>query len=210
MRPARRSCTTPSRSHERLRRPRPASPSGQPAVAAARTRPYARPTHRRRRSSSHERSTSPARITSTGFIEPPGHSPALARTPRISSRDLRACFARASCNDDLGYPPADAAQHLLEQLRSERSRLRPALARRARSRRRPARAPAAGRPRGRRAPCGGRLPGEFRDSPVAVDITGLLTRRQHRALRIREGTVMSRLYRARQRSCAGSKAAHAD
>jgi RNA polymerase sigma-70 factor (ECF subfamily) len=42
------------------------------------------------------------------------------------------------------------------------------------------------------------LPGEFRDVLVAVDVTGLSYRETARALRIREGTVMSRLYRARQ------------
>jgi RNA polymerase sigma-70 factor (ECF subfamily) len=42
------------------------------------------------------------------------------------------------------------------------------------------------------------LPGDFRDVLVAVDITGLSYREAARALRIREGTVMSRLYRARQ------------
>jgi RNA polymerase sigma-70 factor, ECF subfamily len=42
------------------------------------------------------------------------------------------------------------------------------------------------------------LPGDFRDVLVAVDITGLSYRETARALRIREGTVMSRLYRARQ------------
>jgi RNA polymerase sigma-70 factor (ECF subfamily) len=42
------------------------------------------------------------------------------------------------------------------------------------------------------------LPGGFRDVLVAVDITGLSYKEAARALRIREGTVMSRLYRARQ------------
>jgi RNA polymerase sigma-70 factor, ECF subfamily len=42
------------------------------------------------------------------------------------------------------------------------------------------------------------LPGDFRDVLVAVDITGLSYKEAARALRIREGTVMSRLYRARQ------------
>ena len=42
------------------------------------------------------------------------------------------------------------------------------------------------------------LPDDFRDVLVAVDITGLSYREAARALRIREGTVMSRLYRARQ------------
>jgi RNA polymerase sigma-70 factor (ECF subfamily) len=42
------------------------------------------------------------------------------------------------------------------------------------------------------------LSGDFRDVLVAVDITGLSYKEAARALRIREGTVMSRLYRARQ------------
>jgi RNA polymerase sigma-70 factor, ECF subfamily len=42
------------------------------------------------------------------------------------------------------------------------------------------------------------LPADFRDVLVAVDITGLSYKEAARALRIREGTVMSRLYRARQ------------
>ena len=43
------------------------------------------------------------------------------------------------------------------------------------------------------------LPDDFRDVLVAVDVTGLSYKEAARALRIREGTVMSRLYRARQR-----------
>ena len=42
------------------------------------------------------------------------------------------------------------------------------------------------------------LPENFRDVLVAVDITGLSYKEAARALRIREGTVMSRLYRARR------------
>jgi RNA polymerase sigma-70 factor, ECF subfamily len=42
------------------------------------------------------------------------------------------------------------------------------------------------------------LPGHFRDVFVAVDITGLSYKEAARALRIPEGTVMSRLYRGRQ------------
>ena len=43
------------------------------------------------------------------------------------------------------------------------------------------------------------LPDDFRDVLVAVDITGLSYEETARALRIPKGTVMSRLYRARQR-----------
>ena len=42
------------------------------------------------------------------------------------------------------------------------------------------------------------LPDDFRDVLVAVDVAGLSYKETARALRIREGTVMSRLYRARQ------------
>jgi len=42
------------------------------------------------------------------------------------------------------------------------------------------------------------LPEDFRDVLVAVDITGLSYKEAAEVLRIREGTVMSRLYRARQ------------
>ena len=42
------------------------------------------------------------------------------------------------------------------------------------------------------------LPENYRDVLVAVDISGLSYKEAARALRIREGTVMSRLYRARQ------------
>ncbi len=42
------------------------------------------------------------------------------------------------------------------------------------------------------------LPDDFRDVLVAVDITGLSYKEAARALHIRQGTVMSRLYRARQ------------
>jgi RNA polymerase sigma-70 factor, ECF subfamily len=42
------------------------------------------------------------------------------------------------------------------------------------------------------------LPDEFRDALVAVDVAGLSYQEAARSLHIREGTVMSRLYRARQ------------
>jgi RNA polymerase sigma-70 factor (ECF subfamily) len=42
------------------------------------------------------------------------------------------------------------------------------------------------------------LPEDFRDVLVAVDVSGLSYKEAARVLRIREGTVMSRLYRARQ------------
>jgi RNA polymerase sigma-70 factor, ECF subfamily len=42
------------------------------------------------------------------------------------------------------------------------------------------------------------LPDDFRDVLVAVDVVGLSYKEAAHALRIRQGTVMSRLYRARQ------------
>ncbi len=42
------------------------------------------------------------------------------------------------------------------------------------------------------------LPADYRDVLVAVDVTGLSYKEAARSLRIPEGTVMSRLYRARQ------------
>jgi RNA polymerase sigma-70 factor, ECF subfamily len=42
------------------------------------------------------------------------------------------------------------------------------------------------------------LPDDYRDVLVAVDVTGLSYKEAASALEIREGTVMSRLYRARQ------------
>ena len=43
------------------------------------------------------------------------------------------------------------------------------------------------------------LPVDFRDALVAVDVAGLSYGEAARALRVREGTVTSRLYRARER-----------
>jgi RNA polymerase sigma-70 factor (ECF subfamily) len=48
----------------------------------------------------------------------------------------------------------------------------------------------------------GSLPPEFRDALVAVDVAGLSCREAAKALGIREGTVMSRCYRARRRLAA--------
>jgi RNA polymerase sigma-70 factor (ECF subfamily) len=42
------------------------------------------------------------------------------------------------------------------------------------------------------------LPGQFRDALVAVDVAGLSYKEAAKALGTREGTIMSRLYRARQ------------
>jgi RNA polymerase sigma-70 factor (ECF subfamily) len=42
------------------------------------------------------------------------------------------------------------------------------------------------------------LPEQYRDALVAVDVAGLSYKEAAKALRTREGTIMSRLYRARQ------------
>ena len=46
------------------------------------------------------------------------------------------------------------------------------------------------------------LPDDFRDVIVAVDVAGLSYREAAKALKTREGTVMSRLYRARNQVAA--------
>jgi RNA polymerase sigma-70 factor, ECF subfamily len=44
-----------------------------------------------------------------------------------------------------------------------------------------------------------RLPGDFRDALIAIDVVGLSYREAARALRVREATITTRLHRARQR-----------
>ncbi len=44
-----------------------------------------------------------------------------------------------------------------------------------------------------------RLPDDFRDALVAIDVVGLSYREAGRALRVREATITTRLHRARQR-----------
>ncbi len=44
-----------------------------------------------------------------------------------------------------------------------------------------------------------RLPDDFRDALVAIDVVGLSYREAARALRVREATITTRLHRARQR-----------
>jgi RNA polymerase sigma-70 factor (ECF subfamily) len=44
-----------------------------------------------------------------------------------------------------------------------------------------------------------RLPDDFRDTLVAIDVVGLSYREAARALRVREATITTRLHRARQR-----------
>jgi RNA polymerase sigma-70 factor (ECF subfamily) len=43
------------------------------------------------------------------------------------------------------------------------------------------------------------LPDDFRDALVAIDVAGLSYREAARALGVREATITTRLYRARQR-----------
>jgi RNA polymerase sigma-70 factor (ECF subfamily) len=102
--------------------------------------------------------------------------------------------------DDLGYLVRALRNTFLNQKRTESRRLRPG----------PlpdqlelvpdpqARQPQAALEAGELYAAVAALPGDFRDVLVAVDITGLSYKEAARALRIREGTVMSRLYRARQ------------
>ncbi len=47
-----------------------------------------------------------------------------------------------------------------------------------------------------------RLPDDFRDALVAIDVIGLSYREAARALRVREATITTRLHRARQRVAA--------
>jgi RNA polymerase sigma-70 factor (ECF subfamily) len=102
--------------------------------------------------------------------------------------------------DDLGYLLRALRNTFLNQKRSERRRLRPGplpdqldLVPDPR-----AREPQAALESGELYAAVAALPDDFRDVLVAVDITGLSYREAAGALRIREGTVMSRLYRARQ------------
>ena len=102
--------------------------------------------------------------------------------------------------DDLGYLLSALRNAFLTQKRTESRRLRPG----------PlldaddliadphARDPQAALEAGELYAAVAALPDGFRDALVAVDITGLSYKEAARALRIREGTLMSRLYRARQ------------
>src|SRR5919197_2751975 len=102
--------------------------------------------------------------------------------------------------DDLGYLLRALRNTFLTQKRAEGRRLRPGPL--------PDQLDLVADPRARRAEAAleagelyaaiAELPDDFRDVLVAVDITGLSYKEAARALRIRVGTVMSRLYRARQ------------
>jgi RNA polymerase sigma-70 factor (ECF subfamily) len=102
--------------------------------------------------------------------------------------------------DDLGYLLRAMRNTFLNQKRTERSRLRTGplpdeLELVADPR---AREPQAALEAGELYAAIAELPDDFRDVLVAVDVTGLSYKEAARALRVREGTVMSRLYRARQ------------
>jgi RNA polymerase sigma-70 factor (ECF subfamily) len=112
--------------------------------------------------------------------------------------------------DDLGYLLRALRNTFLTQKRTERRRLRPdplpdALDLVADPH---AREPLAALEAGEVYAAIAALPADFRDVLVAVDITGLSYKEASRALGIRMGTVMSRLYRARQQVVRGVEAAH--
>jgi RNA polymerase sigma-70 factor (ECF subfamily) len=102
--------------------------------------------------------------------------------------------------DDLGYLLRALRNTFLNQKRTESRRLRPG----------PlpeqldvvadpsARQPQAAAEAGEVYAAIAALPDDYRDVLVAVDVTGLSYKEAAKALGIREGTVMSRLYRARQ------------
>jgi RNA polymerase sigma-70 factor (ECF subfamily) len=102
--------------------------------------------------------------------------------------------------DDLGYLLRALRNTFLNQKRTERHRLRADPL--------PEQLDLVADPRARRPEAAieaaelyaavAELPPDFRDVLVAVDVTGLSYKEAAGVLRIREGTVMSRLYRARQ------------
>jgi len=103
-------------------------------------------------------------------------------------------------DDDLGYLLRALRNTFLTQKRTERRRLRPdPLPEQLDLVADPeAREPQAALEAGELYAAIAALPDDFRDVLVAVDVTGLSYKEPARALRIREGTVMSRLYRARR------------
>ena len=102
--------------------------------------------------------------------------------------------------DDLGYLLRALRNTFFNQRRSERRRLRPdplpeQLDLVADPR---AREPQSAVEAGELYAAVAALPDEFRDVLVAVDVSGLSYKEAARTLRVPEGTVMSRLYRARR------------
>src|SRR4029453_5085321 len=102
--------------------------------------------------------------------------------------------------DDLGYLLRALRNTFFSRLKTERRRLRPGpLPEQLDPGADPhARDPEAAVEAGELYKAIAALPDDFRDVLVAVDVTGLSYRETAGALRIRGGTVMSRLYRARQ------------
>jgi len=132
---------------------------------------------------------------------------ALCGTPEDAEDLVQETYARVlgrrrllRNEDDLGYLLRTLRNTFLTQKRSEGRRLRPG----------PlpdqldlvadphARQPHAAVEAGELYAAIAALPGDFRDVLVAVDVAGLAYKEAARALQIPEGTVMSRLYRARQ------------
>ncbi|HSB38680.1 MAG TPA: RNA polymerase sigma factor [Gaiellaceae bacterium] len=102
--------------------------------------------------------------------------------------------------DDLGYLLRALRNTFFNQRRSERRRLRPdPLPEQLDLVADPmAREPQSAVEAGELYAAVAALPDEFRDVLVAVDVSGLSYKEAARALRVPEGTVMSRLYRARR------------
>jgi RNA polymerase sigma-70 factor (ECF subfamily) len=176
-------------------------------LAAAATRPYARPdAPSAARNQPVERTLDPARLGD--------HLDRLYRAAwalcgsREEAEDLvQETYARLLARprvlrneDDLGYLLRALRNTFLNQKRSERRRLRPGPLPEQLDLVADPRAlqPQAALEAGELYAAIAALPADFRDVLVAVDITGLSYKEAARALRIREGTVMSRLYRARQ------------
>jgi RNA polymerase sigma-70 factor (ECF subfamily) len=175
-------------------------------IAAARTRPYGRPDAPVAGDRPIEHTLDPARLG--------GHLDRLYRAAwalcgsREDAEDLvQETYARLLARprllrneDDLGYLLRALRNTFLSQKRTESHRLRPGplpeqldlIADRQ------ALQPQAALEAGELYAAVAALPDNFRDVLVAVDISGLSYKEAARALRIREGTVMSRLYRARQ------------
>ena len=132
---------------------------------------------------------------------------ALCGTPEDAEDLVQETYARVlgrrrllRNDDDLGYLLRTLRNTFLTQKRSEGRRLRPD----------PlpdqldlvadphAREPQAAVEAGEVYAAIAALPDDFRDVLVAVDVTGLSYKEAARVLKIQEGTVMSRLFRARQ------------
>jgi len=132
---------------------------------------------------------------------------ALCGTPEDAEDLVQETYARVlgrrrllRNDDDLGYLLRTLRNTFLTQKRSEGRRLRPD----------PlpdqldlvadphAREPQAAVEAGEVYAAIAALPDDFRDVLVAVDVTGLSYQEAARVLKIQEGTVMSRLFRARQ------------